>query len=818
MLADNSRYKCIFVQLQDSSGKLARAPQDININLSSSLTSIGNVQSSITILQGDTFASADFTSTFNIGTTTISASATGYSTVTAFITTVGPIPSAIGLYGIPSTLPSDGNSYAAIMVQLQDSSGSPARAPQGGVQVSLTCSDTSVGTVTPTTTILEGQTFATASFTTTTKAQTEAKTESATITAVSQGYSLNQFSITTTPLASNPTKLKIFTGPSKFSADQSSYRQIAVQLQNASGYVAKPQSTDITVYMASNDSSVCRIDQIRIAADQTYALGTLNTTYKPGSANVTAVANDYPLTNQSISTFGFIPSKLAVYCIPTNLPSDGQTYQTIQVQLQDSQGRPAKSTETGVNVMLSSSQPSVGIVTSALTIPFGQTQATGNLTVTNTTGNTSITAQASGYTTGQTTVTTSPIDYYTVSACAADNGAITPNGNLSITLGGSQRFNITANSGYHVADVALDHVSQGALSSYTLSNITYPHTITATFAINTYTLNVTQTQNGAIAPGTSIVNYGDTPTFTITPNTGYSILNITANGASVAVHLSSGQVYQFSPVTANGSLTAFFAINKYTIQVTSTGNGTVTPGTTSVNFNGAQTFTITAKTGFHVADVQVNGISVGPASSYTFQNIQGATNLSAVFAPDPAPTPSPLPSPSPSPEPTSTVQQGTTVSATRGSGAIVNLAIGGNITSQQMSNVTISKSPSAPITTVAFTLTGESGGLGEGNLTIPKIVVDTGTTPTVNIDGKIAANQSFSEDTTNYYVWFTTHFSTHQISIVFSAASSSQVSAARTILPQTAIYGVIAAVAIASVASAVFVLNKRGVINLKLPH
>ena len=162
--------------------------------------------------------------------------------------------------------------------------------------------------------------------------------------------------MTTTPLASNATKLRIFTGPGKIPADQSSYRQIAVQLQNASGYVAKPQSTDITVYMTSNDSSVCRIDQIRIPADQTYALAKLNTTYKPGLANITAVANDFPLTNQSISTFGFIPSKLMVYCIPTSLPSDGQTYQTIQVQLQDSQGRPAKSTETGVNVMLFSSQ------------------------------------------------------------------------------------------------------------------------------------------------------------------------------------------------------------------------------------------------------------------------------------------------------------------------------------------------------------------------------------------------------------------------------------------------------------------------------
>ncbi len=134
------------------------------------------------------------------------------------MTTIGPIPSAIAVYGFPSTLPADGNTYEAIMLQLQDSSGNPARAPQGGVQVTLSCSDTSIGTVSPTATILEGQTYTTANFTTTTKAQTEGRTESAIITAVAQGYTPNQLTITTTPVATNPTQLKIFVGPSKSSS------------------------------------------------------------------------------------------------------------------------------------------------------------------------------------------------------------------------------------------------------------------------------------------------------------------------------------------------------------------------------------------------------------------------------------------------------------------------------------------------------------------------------------------------------------------------------------------------------------------------
>jgi hypothetical protein len=433
VLADNSTYKCIFVQLQDSSGQPARAVQDTTISLSSSLTNIGTVDSSITIPQGATFASANFNTTFSPGTTAISASATGYATVLGSITTIGPIPSAIAVYGFPSTLPADGNSYSAIMVQLQDSSGSPARASQGGVQVTLSCSDTTVGTVNAVVTILEGQTYAVANFTTTTKAETEAKTESAIITAVSQGYTPNQVTITTTPVASNANQLKIFIGPSKVPADQNAYKQIAIQLQNASGYAAVNQ-LDVMVTIASNDQSICKIDPITIPQMQTYALATLNTTYKAGSVTITAVATDLLWDHQSISTFGFIPSKLAIYCVPTSLPSDTKTYQTIQVQLQDAQGRPAKDPETDVNVNLFTSQPTIGVVSSTLTIPFGKTQATGNLTVTNAPGTTSITAQASGYTTGQTSITTYLIDYSPLQITVAANPTSVNNGyNSAIT-------------------------------------------------------------------------------------------------------------------------------------------------------------------------------------------------------------------------------------------------------------------------------------------------------------------------------------------------------------------------------------------------
>ena len=60
--------------------------------------------------------------------------------------------------------------------------------------------------------------------------------------------------------------------------------------------------------------------------------------------------------------------------------------------------------------------------------------------------------------------------------------------------------------GYHVLEVGVDGVTQGALGGYTFTNVMANHTITAAFGINTYTLTMTTTA--------FIVN-SSTPTVTI---------------------------------------------------------------------------------------------------------------------------------------------------------------------------------------------------------------------------------------------------------------------------------------------------------------
>jgi len=192
-------------------------------------------------------------------------------------------------------------------------------------------------------------------------------------------------------------------------------------------------------------------------------------------------------------------------------------------------------------------------------------------------------------------------------------------------------------------------------------------------------------------------------------------------------------------------------------------------------------------------------------SEFDYYPLMSPFNISSIQIPLPpwadVTLPSPLPIPSFPPSPlASQTPTPTTVLATTDNGSTVNLAISGNITSTQMSNVTITTNPSAKTTTVSFTVTGESGTTGFSNITIPKSAVPYGTTPTIYIDGQTAQDQGYTQDSNNYYVWYTTHFSTHTISIVFtttlSPTSSPTLSSTQEPFPIVAVAAVSGALAV----------------------
>ena len=227
------------------------------------------------------------------------------------------------------------------------------------------------------------------------------------------------------------------------------------------------------------------------------------------------------------------------------------------------------------------------------------------------------------------------IDTFAITASAGANGSITPSGTVSVNYGGSQTFTIAATTaGYHIADVLVDGSSVGPLASYTFTGVTAAHTISASFAIDTFAITASAGANGSITPsGTVSVNYGGSQTFTIAATTaGYHIADVLVDGVSQGALAS----YTFTGVTAAHTISASFAIDTFAITASAGANGSITPsGTVSVNYGGSQTFTIAATTaGYHIADVLVDGVSQGALASYTFTGVTAAHTISASFAID----------------------------------------------------------------------------------------------------------------------------------------------------------------------------------------
>ncbi|MEK7399912.1 MAG: cohesin domain-containing protein, partial [Candidatus Poribacteria bacterium] len=111
------------------------------------------------------------------------------------------------------------------------------------------------------------------------------------------------------------------------------------------------------------------------------------------------------------------------------------------------------------------------------------------------------------------------------------------------------------NIGYHVADVLVDGSSVGAVGTYTFTNVTANHTISASFSINTFTITASAGANGSIIPsGTLNVNSGTDLIFAIIANVGYHIADVLVDGASVGVV----NIYTFTNVTANHTISATF--------------------------------------------------------------------------------------------------------------------------------------------------------------------------------------------------------------------------------------------------------------------
>ena len=152
---------------------------------------------------------------------------------------------------------------------------------------------------------------------------------------------------------------------------------------------------------------------------------------------------------------------------------------------------------------------------------------------------------------------------------------------------------------------------------------------TTTTSGYTITASVVGTGGTISSPGANSVTQGQSITFTITASAGYSIADVTVDGASQGAISS----YTFDNVQADHTIVASFSGVTNTITATAGTGGAISPsGSVSVNYGADQEFTITPQNGYHIADVLVDEVSVGAVPTYTFTSVTSGHSISATFA------------------------------------------------------------------------------------------------------------------------------------------------------------------------------------------
>lgn len=191
---------------------------------------------------------------------------------------------------------------------------------------------------------------------------------------------------------------------------------------------------------------------------------------------------------------------------------------------------------------------------------------------------------------------------YVITATDGSNGNIAPAGVTRVSYGANQTYNITPYDGYLVSDVLVDGLSVGAVTSYTFSNVTANHTIKPVFAYN------------ATGSGSIMKYYYDNLNR-------LSFIENTANSTLVE--------YQYDEV---GNRLQKAIYNSYFTTLATSGSGGSITGAKPVPAGQSQTFTITpSSSNYLIADVIVDGVSVGKVTSYTFNNVNANHNISASF-------------------------------------------------------------------------------------------------------------------------------------------------------------------------------------------
>ena len=148
--------------------------------------------------------------------------------------------------------------------------------------------------------------------------------------------------------------------------------------------------------------------------------------------------------------------------------------------------------------------------------------------------------------------------------------------------------------------------------------------------------------NGTITPSKIDVIEGTKEEITFTPNSGYVVSKVMVNEVEKTSEVENNKIeitvteemtvevtYKRKYTGGGGGSTS---TTTYKITVTEGKNGSITPnGVVKVEKGEDQTFKIKAEKGYEIADVLVDGKSVGAVAKYTFKNVKAKHTIEATF-------------------------------------------------------------------------------------------------------------------------------------------------------------------------------------------
>ena len=275
VLADDSSSSSVVVALQLA---LPGQPVEPAINttgvtqvtLTSSVTGVGNFSKIVfSIPEGQNWYAVDFNSTFQVGSTQLTASADNFLPIQTALATFGPVPAQVIIKSVLGDLPADGNSHPALELTLEDAVGAPAIASTP-IAVNLTSANSAIAQVAPVV-IPTGEASilvnATSGFV----------QGSANVTAIESGFTTGYVTSSTivTTVIPAPSALAAYAPPGGTILASSSGKPVqvvAIQLQDASGHPARARSPTNITLSSSNRTMFSAPIPVEINVGEDYAL------------------------------------------------------------------------------------------------------------------------------------------------------------------------------------------------------------------------------------------------------------------------------------------------------------------------------------------------------------------------------------------------------------------------------------------------------------------------------------------------------------------------------------------------------------------